>query len=184
MQSFSSSKVSTLVRILLAGSEGKTASAAWLDADQDGRGGFGGLSRQERFELDCEYRAFLRKHLKERHWDALIARYTIEPADRAPAIKRLARIIATPAHDHFKSYAVLAWAMPQRAGVEGKRSTIVLRENIYDMARWDNNQGTSERTMRRWRGYIHEMLNEALDLAIAAAIHLLEGQELFEREVA
>jgi len=60
----------------------------------------------------------------------------------------------------------------------------VLRENIYDMARWDNNQGTSERTMRRWRGYIHEMLNEALDLAIAAAIHLLEAQELFEKEVA
>lgn len=184
MQSHSSSRVSTLVRILLAGSEGKTASAAWVDADQDGRGGFGGLSRQERFELDCEYRAFLRRHLIQRHWDTLVARFTVEPTERGPAIKRMARIIASPAHSHFKSYAVLAWAMPQRAGVEGRRSTIVLRENIYDMARWDNNQGTSERTMRRWRGYIHEMLNEALSLAIAAALHLLEGQKLFEREVA
>lgn len=177
------SKVSTLVRILLAGSEGKTASAAWVDAAIES-GGFGCMSRQELFELDCEYRAFLHKHLLGRYWDALIARYTIEPADRGPAIKRLSKIIATPAHSHFRDYAVLAWAEPQRPGLEGKRSTIVIRENIYDMDKWDRNEGNSERTKRRWRAYIHSMLNENMDLAIAAAIDLLDVQELFEKDAA
>ena len=74
-------KTAVLVRILLAGSEGKTASAAWVDADQ-GCAGYGGLSRQERFEMDCEYRSLLHKRLLPRHWDSLIARYTLDTAER------------------------------------------------------------------------------------------------------
>lgn len=177
------SKVSTLVRILLAGSEGKTASAAWVDAAVEG-GGFGGMSRQELFELDCEYRRHLRQRLLPRFWNVLVARYTVDPEDRVKAIRELCRVVASHAHGQFKAHAILAWAEPKRPGVAGKRSTIVLREDIYDMASWDANQGTSDRTMRRWRAYIGETLNELHGLAIAAAIQLLDDQELFEREVA
>ncbi|MCQ9426699.1 hypothetical protein NRB16_24570 [Pseudomonas sp. LJDD11] len=172
-------RVSILVRILLAGSEGKTASACWVDADQ-GCAGYGGMSRQERFEMDCEYRRYLHQHLVPRYWDALIARYTLDAAERGQAIKRLGKVIASHAHPHFKFYAVLTWAEPQKPGQQGKRSSAILQADIYDMNRWDNNQGTPERTRRYWRSRIHEALNGVLDEAITAALGLLERQELFE----
>lgn len=171
-------KVSVLVRILLAGSEGKTASAGWVDADQ-GCSGYGGLSRQERFELDCDYRRHLHQNLLPRHWDALIARYTLGTAERGHSIKALGRIVATHAHQHFKFYAVLTWAEPQKPGAEGKRSTGVLQADIYDMNKWDDNRGTPERTRRRWRAGIHETMNTMLDEAIRAGVQLLDEQELF-----
>jgi len=176
-------EVSVLVRILLAGSEGKTASAAWVDADQ-GEAGYGGLSRQERFELDCEYRRHLHQHLLPRHWDALVARYTLDPAERGHCIKRLSKVIATHAHPHFKSYAVMTWAEPQKPGLEGKRSSAVLQADIYDMNRWDDNKGTPERTRRYWRAKIHEALNGVLDEGIQSAVGLLRRQELFPQMAA
>ncbi|WAH56563.1 hypothetical protein LZ023_26655 [Pseudomonas silvicola] len=177
------SRVSVLVRILLAGSEGKTASAGWVDADE-GCSGYGGMSRQERFELDCDYRRHLHQNLLPRYWDALVARYTLDPAERGQCIKGLARVVASHAHPHFKFYAVLTWAEPQRLGIDGKRSTGVLNTDIYDMNRWDDNRGTPERTRRHWRAKISETLHELLNEAIAAAERLLEEQELFSQEAA
>lgn len=171
-------KISVLVRILLAGSEGKTASAGWVDADQ-GCTGHGSLSRQERFELDCEYRRHLRQHLIPRHWDALIARYTLHVEDRKTAIQALSATVASHAHAKFKSYAILTWAEPKKPGAEGKRSTAILQSNIYDMNLWDDNQGTSERTRRRWRADIHDTMDTMLGEAINASIQILEQQELF-----
>lgn len=173
------SRVALLVRILLAGSEGKTASAGWVDADQGCRG-FGGMSRQERFELDCEYRRYLRQNLVPRYWDALIARFTLDATERGQAIKRLGKVVATHAHPHFKFYAVLTWAEPQKPGLQGKRSSTILQANIYDMNLWDENRGTPERTRRHWRAKIHEALDGVLDDAIGAALALLEHQEVFE----
>ncbi|SEI66994.1 hypothetical protein [Pseudomonas sp. NFR16] len=176
-------KVSVLVRILLAGSEGKPASAGWVDADR-GCAGYGGLGRQERFKLDCDHRRHLHQHLLPRHWDALIARYTLDPAVRGQSIKALGRIVATHAHQHFKFYAVLTWAEPQKPGMEGKRSTGVLQADIYDMNRWDDNMGTPERTRRRWRASIHETMNGMLDEAIKAGIQLLDERGLFHETAA
>lgn len=176
-------KISVLIRILLAGSEGKTASAAWVDADQ-GCAGYGGLSRQERFEMDCEYRSLLHKRLLPRHWDALIARYTLDTTERGHAIKGLGRVIATHAHQHFKFYAVLTWAEPQKPGADGKRSSAILQANIYDMNLWDDNKGTPERTRRDWRSKIHKALEEMVGEAINAGVELLEQEELFVKMAA
>lgn len=176
-------KTAVLVRILLAGSEGKTASAAWVDADQ-GCAGYGGMSRQERFELDCEYRSLLHKRLLPRYWDALIARYTLDPRERGQAIKGLGRVIASHAHQHFKFYAILTWAEPQKPGADGKRSSAILQADIYDMNQWDDNKGTPDRTRRRWRAGVHKTLGEILDEAIVSAESLLDEQGLFSKMAA
>ncbi|HHW2116032.1 hypothetical protein O2604_17025 [Pseudomonas aeruginosa] len=175
-------KTSVLVRILLAGSEGNTASSAWVDADM-GCGGYGVMSKDERFKLDCEYRRHLRQNLTPRFWDALIARYALDINDRGKAIRGLGRVVATHAHQHFKFYAVLTWAERQKVGA-GKRSTGVLKPDFYDMNRWDDNHGTPERTRRRWRAGIHEALDGILSDAIASAVALLEEQGMFERMAA
>lgn len=173
-------RVSVLVRVLLAGSEGLTASAAWVDADA---GCGGGMGWQERFELDCEYRRHLRLNLEPRFWNALIARYTLDVQERGRAIKELGRVIATHAHQHFKFYAVLTWAERQKGGV-GKRSTGILCADIYDMNRWDDNQGTPERTRRRWRAGIHDALDGVLADAVAAGVALLDAQGMFGKAAA
>lgn len=171
------SSMGTLVRIIVAGSEGKTASAAWVAMDaQDGGGD--GLSRQERFELDCDYRRLLHATLLPRHWSALVAFYGIDTAERGACIKSLNRVVASHAHQHFKSYAIITWAEPRRAGVEGRRSTAVLAADLYDMNVWDDNRGTPERTRRRWRSDIHKTLNEMLGEAIKAALEILAAEEL------
>lgn len=174
------SKTSVLVRILLAGSAGNASSAAWVDAAAGG-GGYGGLSREEYFELDCMYRSLLRMSLQPRHWHALIARYSLDLNERGRAIKEVGKVIATHAHQHFKFYAVLTWAEKQRPGAEGRRSSAVLQSNIYDMTLWDDNHGTPERTRRHWRARIHEALDGNLDDAIAAACAVLDAEGLFDR---
>lgn len=171
------SSMGTLVRIIVAGSEGKPASAAWVVMDaQDGGGD--GLSRQERFELDCDYRRLLHATLAPRHWNVLVAYYGIDNVERGKCIKGLNRAVASHAHQHFKSYAIITWAEPKRAGAEGRRSTAVLSADLYDMNAWDDNRGTPERTRRRWRGDIHKTLNEMLGEAIRAALEILAEEEL------
>jgi len=174
------SSMGTLVRIIVAGSEGKTASAAWVAMDaQDG--GCDGLSRQERFELDCDYRRLLHATLASRYWDALVAFYGIDNVERGACIKGLNRAVASHAHQHFKTYAIITWAEPKRAGAEGRRSTAILGADMYDMNEWDDNRGTPERTRRRWRSDIHKTLNEMLGEAINAALDIMMEEELIQR---
>ena len=173
------SNLGTLVRIIVAGSEGKTASAAWVGMDEVGGGD--GLSRQQRFELDCDYRRLLHATLASRYWDALVAFYGIDNVERGACIKGLNRAVASHAHQHFKTYAIITWAEPKRAGAEGRRSTAILGADMYDMNEWDDNRGTPERTRRRWRSDIHKTLNEMLGEAINAALDILMEEELIQR---
>lgn len=173
----------TLVRIIVAGSEGKAASMAWVDAAENS--GFGGMSRQALFELDCEYRAFLHRAMTRRHWNALVAYYGLDAREKDQAIMELIPVIATHAHHHFKVHAVFTWAKPKLAGRDGKRSTVgVLRPELYDLVTWDDGKGTPDRTMRRWRKGVYDTLGEMLSEAEAAAIELLIEQGLIAREAA
>lgn len=173
------SDLGTLVRIIVAGSEGKTTSAAWVVMDEVG--GSDGLTRQKRFELDCDYRRLLRATLATRHWQALVAYYGIDNVERGACITGLGRVVASHAHLHFKKYAIITWAEPKRAGADGRRSTAVLSADIYDMNLWDDNRGTPERTRRRWRRDIHQTLGEMLSEAITAALEILQAEELIPR---
>ncbi|MBF0675575.1 hypothetical protein [Pseudomonas sp.] len=174
------SSLGTLVRIIVAGSEGKTSSAAWVAMDEIGGGG-DGLSRQQRFELDCDYRRLLHATLAPRYWNALVAFYGIDNVERGACIKGLNRAVASHAHQHFKSYAIITWAEPKRAGAEGRRSTAILGADMYDMNIWDDNQGTPESTRRRWRAGIRKTLSEMLIEAERAALEILAEEELIER---
>lgn len=177
------SNLGTLVRIIVAGSEGKAASMAWVDVAE--KIGFGGKSRQALFEQDCEYRAFLHRAMTPRHWNALVAYYGLDAREKDLSIMGLIPVIATHAHHHFKVHAVFTWAKPKLAGRDGKRSTVgVLRPELYDLVTWDDGKGTPDRTMRRWRKGIHDTLGEMLSEAEAAAIGLLEQQGVIGREAA
>lgn len=173
------SNMGTLVRIIVAGSEGKTASAAWVDALESFGGGTG-MSKQQRFELDCDYRRMLHERLPERYWAVLVAFYGLDWEERGRCITTLSRTVASHAHQHFQKYAIVTWAEPKRAGQEGRRSTAILSADIYDMNQWDDNRGTPERTRRRWRRYIHGVLDEMLTEAARAALDLLVAEELIE----
>ncbi|WP_349573108.1 hypothetical protein [Azotobacter salinestris] len=177
------SNLGTLVRIIVAGSEGKAASMAWVDEAE--KSGFGGMSRHALFELDCEYRALLHRAMIPRHWNALVAYYGLDAREKDQAIMELIPVIATHAHHHFKVHAVFTWAKPKLAGRDGKRSTVgVLRPELYDLVTWDDGKGTPDRTMRYWRKGIHGTLNEMRAEAENAAISLLVDQGLLEKEAA
>lgn len=171
------SNLGTLVRIIVAGSEGKTASAAWVDA-LESFGGGAGMSKQQRFELDCDYRRMLHEKLPERYWAALVAFYGLDWAERGRCITTLGNTVASHAHQQFLKYAIVTWAEPKRAGSDGRRSTATLGADIYDMNQWDDNRGTPERTRRRWRKQITEVLNEMLNDATNSALELLKQEEL------
>lgn len=173
------SSLGTLVRIIVAGSEGKTASAAWVGLDEIG-GKSDGLSRQQRFELDCDYRRLLHHSLTPRYWQALVSFYGVDPAERGQCIKGLSAVVASHAHAHFQKYAIVTWAEPKRAGAEGRRSTGILAADMYDMNLWDDNRGTPESTRRRWRLDIHKKLGEMLNDAERAALKILADEELIE----
>lgn len=177
------SNLGTLVRIIVAGVEGKTSSTAWVAEAE--RCGFGGASRHDLFELDCMLRTMLRHQLAPRHWSALVAYYGIDAREKDMAIMGLIPVIASHAHHNFKVHAVFCWAKPRLAGRDGKRSTIgALQPQVYDLVTWDDGRGTPDRTMRRWRKGIHDTLGEMLGEAEAAAIGLLEQQGVIGREAA
>jgi hypothetical protein len=174
-----STEKGTLVRIIVAGSEGMTAPAAWAKMAEETMGG-SGMSRQQLFELDCDCRRMLHHSMQPQHWNALVAFYGIDANDRGASIRALASFVATPAHKHFKTYAIVTWAEPPRKGAQGRRSTAILSEDMYDMNVWDDNKGTPERTRRDWRRKIHQALFQILEGAEIEAFELLRQNEIFD----
>lgn len=130
-----------------------------------------------RMYADCWVFARLHSQLKQRHWAALVAKYSTHKARKVEAIAHLAPIVASPASRLFVQKAVTAWAIPLLRGAEGKRSTdmIVLPKAFYDMNGWDLD-GRPEQTRRRWRQKIHEVLDEMTGEAIAAAGEILQRE--------
>lgn len=71
----------------------------------------------ERDYIDCWVYARLHSMLKDRHWFALVAKYSANKARRVEAIGRVKAVVATPAPQLFLYKAVTAWAIPKLRGV-------------------------------------------------------------------
>ncbi len=71
----------------------------------------------ERDYIDCWVYARLHSALKDRHWFALVAKYSANKARRVEAIGRVKAVVATPAPQLFLFKAVTAWAIPKLRGV-------------------------------------------------------------------
>lgn len=173
-----SSVLSAVVSALAAECIDNTAKQAWqklIDLDTAKVGAGGGATN--RMQADCWVFARLHSQLIPRHWSALVAKYSTHKARKVEAIGLLAPIIASPAPKLFVYKAVTAWAIPPLKGVEGKRSSdmIVLPAEFYDMNSWDL-EANHERTRRRWRKAIGDVLEEMVSEALEAAEMVLASE--------
>lgn len=153
------------------------------------------VSPADRMEADCWVHARLHSQLPPRLWNVLVARFSTHRARRLNAIAALFPVVSSPASALFRQKAITAWAIPQLRGVkddadrqsrlEVKRSTdvIVLPARFYDMTAWDN-EGTPERTRRRWRANIAKDLEQMVDQALALAEEILQAEGVLLDEAA
>ena len=74
---------------------------------------------------------------------------------------------------------MLTWAIPQVAGVVGKRSAAVLPVAWYNITNWGND-GKPKSTRYRWRSSIRKVLDDQVNEALTAAQELLEAEGLIE----
>ncbi|MGQ7814593.1 hypothetical protein ACUTAH_02770 [Metapseudomonas furukawaii] len=178
--------LSAIVSALAAETIDNTSKQAWQKLYRPGHkdgldlatlmrsGGQEGITRTD---ADCWVFARLHSQLIPRHWAALVAKYSTHKGRKIESIGKLAPLIASPAPFLFVQKAVAAWSIPPLKGAEGKRSTdmIVLPKSFYDMNGWDLD-GRPEQTRRRWRLKIHEVLDEMVGEAVAAAAEILERE--------
>ncbi|WP_145279114.1 hypothetical protein [Pseudomonas sp. URMO17WK12:I11] len=132
-----------------------------------------------RIEADCWVFARLHSQLKSRHWDVLVARFSTHKGRKVQAISRLIPMVASHAPKLFITSAVTAWAIPRMKGADGKRSSdmIVLPAQFYDVNRWDP-EARPERTRRRWRKGIEDLLGQMVDEALKASADILNHEGL------
>jgi len=130
-----------------------------------------------RMDADCWVYARLHSQLIPRHWNSLMARFSTHKVKKVEAIGKLVPLIASPAPGLFVQKAVTAWAIPPMKGVEGKRSTdmIVLPAQFYDMNGWDL-EANHERTRRRWRKGVSDVLEEMVGEALREAERILNAE--------
>ncbi|TBW02803.1 hypothetical protein E0E52_17100 [Azotobacter chroococcum] len=117
--------LSAVVRCLAAECIDNTAKQAWqklysAHADEGAGievlGRLGGAEVIDSNLVDCLVFTVLHKKLKERHWHALVAKYSTHKARKVEAIGKLLPLIATPAPKLFLYKAVTAWAVPKLKG--------------------------------------------------------------------
>ncbi|MCY1357304.1 hypothetical protein D9M68_356570 [compost metagenome] len=180
------SALSAIVSVLAAETIDNTSKQAWQKLYRPGyQDGLdlatlfrsSGGERINRTDADCWVFARLHSQLKQRHWDALVARYSTHKGRKVESIGRLVPIVASPAGRLFMAKAVTAWAIPPLRGVEGKRSSdmIVLPKAFYDMNGWDV-EGRPESTRREWRRNIYRTLDEMVGEAVAEAEAILQRE--------
>ena len=141
----------------------------------------GSVERGEisRMDADCWVFARLHSQLKPRHWDVLVAKFSTHRGRKVQSIGRLHPLVASHAPKLFVISAVTAWAIPKLKGTDGKRSTdmIVLPSEFYDINRWDP-EARPERTRRRWKKGVEDVLEGMVDEALFAAGDLLQHEGL------
>ena len=142
----------------------------------------GGITRHD---ADCWVFARLHSQLKPRHWDALVAKYSTHKGRKVQSIGRLHPLVASHAPRLFIVSAVTAWAIPKLKGVEGKRSSdmIVLPAEFYDINRWDP-EARPERTRRRWKKGVEDVLEAMVGEALEAAGAILDYEGLSMKNAA
>lgn len=146
-----------IARVMSIETNTLTAQAAWQRRYQSGFvgevKGSSGLSAEERLAQDAMVRALLRRKLSKVQWHAIVARYSINDLEVAESIRHLVIAVETPAHHLFKMKSVAAWAVPTRFPAA-----------FYVLHSWDN-EGTPERTLRRWRSGVYRWLHARVDEA-------------------
>ncbi|MCF6780902.1 hypothetical protein [Stutzerimonas stutzeri] len=180
------SVLSAVVSALAAEAIDNTSKQAWQKLYRPGYADSGSLESLirtageviiTRMDADCWVYARLHSQLIPRHWDALVAKYSTHKGKKVQAIAALAPLIASPAPRLFVQKAVTAWAIPPLKGGEGKRSTdmIVLPAQFYDMNGWDL-EANHERTRRRWRKAVSDVLEEMVGEALQEVERILKEE--------
>lgn len=68
---------------------------------------------------DCIVHKLLHAQLSQRHWNALVAKYSTHRGRKIDSIGRLVPVVPTPAPKRFTQQAVMVWAVPeQKKGVQ------------------------------------------------------------------
>lgn len=183
-----SSALSAVVSVLAAECIDNTSRQAWQRLFDAGEARPAGpaISTEERMAVDCWVFARLHHGLKPRHWFALAAKYSTHRARKVEAVGKLCPLIASHAPALFVYKAVTAWAIPPLKGVEGRRSTkelIVLPAEFYDMNTWDP-AANPERTRRRWRKAVTDVLDEMVREALLAAEQILLAEGVLRLDAA
>lgn len=123
-----------------------TSKQAWQklynSADEEEGGDMATLFRSrgadtiDRTQVDCWVSARLHSALEQKHWDALVAKYSTHKGRKVQAISALQALINTPAPKLFLYKATTAWAIPQLKGARVKVTTSVSVEIPLDAPAW------------------------------------------------
>ncbi|WP_440972943.1 hypothetical protein [Pseudomonas koreensis] len=138
--------LNAVVSALAAEAIDNTSKQAWQklynSADEEEGGDLATLVRSrgadtiDRKQVDCWVSARLHSALEQKHWDALVAKYSTHKGRKVQAISALQTIINTPAPKLFLFKATTAWAIPQLKGARPKVATSVSVEIPLDAPEW------------------------------------------------
>lgn len=132
-----------VVAALAAGEKGAAKGQAWQklynSAEEEG-GCLASLGCRsgsiDRTQVDYWLSARLHHMLKGRHWDALVAKYSTNKANKVQAITLVRPLIASPAPTLFIYKAVTAWAIPKLKGARRKAPQTVSVDIPLDASPW------------------------------------------------
>ncbi len=141
------------------------------------------VGKEAAFLTDCMVFSRLHKNLSPEHWRVLVAKYSTHSDRKHAAITEITKRYRSPAPERFRHCAIVTWAMPKLAGVDGKRSTNVLPAAWYEMDNWSD-EPHPVKTQERWRRDIRKGLEGEIDLALTEAQHILEHEGLLVANVA
>lgn len=140
------SVLNAVVSALAAEAIDNTSKQAWQklynSADEDEGGDLATLVRSrgadtiDRTQVDCWVSARLHSALEQKHWEALVAKYSTHKGRKVQAIAALQTLINTPAPKLFLFKATTAWAIPQLKGARPKVATSVSVEIPIDAPEW------------------------------------------------
>lgn len=138
--------LSAVVSVLAAEAIDNTSKQAWQklynSAEEEEGGDLATLVRSrgaetiDRIQVDCWVSARLHSALEQKHWDALVAKYSTHKGRKVKAISALQALINTPAPKLFLFKATSAWAIPQLKGARPKVATSVSVDIPLDAPEW------------------------------------------------
>lgn len=138
--------LSAVVSVLAAEAIDNTSKQAWQklynSAEEEEGGDLATLVRSrgaetiDRIQVDCWVSARLHSALEQKHWDALVAKYSTHKGRKVKAISALQALINTPAPKLFLFKATTAWAIPQLKGARPKVATSVSVDIPLDAPEW------------------------------------------------